>query len=428
MEKSRQELFEMVWQTPMIHLAKQLNVSDVGLRKICIKHGIPLPERGHWTRKQFGQEEPRPELPYRNHSPAITFPDDVQAERVRAIGKLIKTAKHQFETEPISRTIEQLHDIRAIRTAEAIKAFIKDLEKQTGQSFDSVKNLHSKWPPTNLFTFSYFYSGAEQIPIVATAKNALRALCIADEIIERLASQGIEVDLTQRRRDMRYELIAKKGRETYQIEFREPWSKAGKTAALSKLYKLETGRDSWYDYVEAPKNILQVKLGGTYGKVFQDSRQRLEFQVEKIVDHIIWKLNDLYQWREECDAREREYERKKAIRQHNERIIADREEQLNIALEESERYASFQRLDEYLMIVQDAVLLLPANRQKIGLDWLELVRSMIREKQPVDKRIRKFKLLHKLGAEKSEQYWNEPLTPEEHDPEFEEDYREELYY
>ncbi|PUE35519.1 hypothetical protein [Limnohabitans sp. Hippo4] len=368
MEKSRQELFEMVWQTPMIHLAKQLNVSDVGLRKICIKHGIPLPERGHWTQKQFGQEEPQPELPYRNHSPAITFPDDVQAERVRAIGKLIKTAKHQFETEPISRTIEQLHDIRAIRTAEAIKAFIKDLEKQTGQSFDSVKNLHSKWPPTNLFTFSYFYSGAEQIPIVATAKNALRALCIADEIIERLASQGIEVDLTQRRRDMRYELIAKKGRETYQIEFREPWSKAGKTAALSKLYKLETGRDSWYDYVEAPKNILQVKLGGTYGKAFQDSRQRLEFQVEKIVDHIIWKLNDLYQWREECDAREREYERKKAIRQHNERIIADREEQLNIALDESERYASFQRLDEYLMIVQDAVLLLPANRQKIGLD------------------------------------------------------------
>lgn len=428
MEKSRQELFEMVWQTPMIHLAKQLNVSDVGLRKICVKHGIPLPARGYWMRKQFEQEDPRPELPYSEHSPAIRFPDEAEAERIKSIGKLVKTAKHQFETEPITRTIEQLHDIRSIRTAEAIKAFIKDLEKQTGQSFDSLKALHSRWPPTNLFTFSYFHSGAEQIPIVATAKNALRALCIADEIIERLAAQGIEVVLEQRRRDIRYELIAKKGRETYEIEFREPWSKAGKTTALCKLYKLETGREPWYDYVEAPKNILQVKLGGTYGKVFQDTRHRLEYQVDKIVDHISWKLNDLHQWREECDAREREYERKKSIRQHNERIIADREEQLNIALKESERHASFQRLDEYLMIVQDAVLRLPENRQQIGLDWLELVRSMIRERQPVDKRIRKFKLLRKLGAQKSEQYWNEPLIPEEHDPEFEEDYREEQYY
>lgn len=64
MEKSRQELFEMVWQTPMIHLAKQLNISDVGLRKICKKHGIPLPRAGHWTRKQLGKEDARPELPY----------------------------------------------------------------------------------------------------------------------------------------------------------------------------------------------------------------------------------------------------------------------------------------------------------------------------------------------------------------------------
>ena len=52
MEKSRVELYELVWAKPMTHLAKELGLSDVGLRKICVKFGIPLPLRGHWARLQ----------------------------------------------------------------------------------------------------------------------------------------------------------------------------------------------------------------------------------------------------------------------------------------------------------------------------------------------------------------------------------------
>ena len=52
MEKSRQELFELVWSMPMIKLSKQFELSDVGLRKICVKRQIPLPLQGHWTHKQ----------------------------------------------------------------------------------------------------------------------------------------------------------------------------------------------------------------------------------------------------------------------------------------------------------------------------------------------------------------------------------------
>jgi hypothetical protein len=41
MEKSRQELFELVWSMPMPKLSYQFELSDVGLRKICVKHQIP---------------------------------------------------------------------------------------------------------------------------------------------------------------------------------------------------------------------------------------------------------------------------------------------------------------------------------------------------------------------------------------------------
>lgn len=35
---TRQELYELVWSKPMIHLAQVFGLSDVGLRKLCIRH------------------------------------------------------------------------------------------------------------------------------------------------------------------------------------------------------------------------------------------------------------------------------------------------------------------------------------------------------------------------------------------------------
>jgi len=49
MEKSRVELFDLVWSKPMTHLAKELGLSDVGLRKICVKFGF------HFRQEATGQ-------------------------------------------------------------------------------------------------------------------------------------------------------------------------------------------------------------------------------------------------------------------------------------------------------------------------------------------------------------------------------------
>ena len=411
METTRLELFEMVWETPMIHLAKKLNLSDVGLRKICKKQGIPLPRSGHWTRKQLGKEDARPELPYPNHNPTINLPDEVQAEQNRSQGAIVKAAKKPPE-QPQLRTIEQLHDLRCIKTAEGIKAHIKAIEKKTGQSFESVMHQPAKWPPTTLFEFSYFHSRQEQIPIVATAKNAIRALCIADEIIERLEKQGIEVILEQRRNYFRYAMYAQKEGEKYEFEFRETWTKASPTPALKKLYKLDTGGDIWRDYIEVPKNVLCIQLNGKYGKTINDSRLKLELQIDRLVDIMVNALDEKIQQRIDRAIRDRESERRRAIRQHNELIDTDRTNQFEIALKESEKHAEFLRLKEYLLVVEDAVGRMPEHHQKTGTDWIALVRSRIADKDPVRKRLKGFKSLSKNGAEKSGQYWNETPLPE----------------
>lgn len=413
MKTTRVELFEMVWETPMIHLAKQLNLSDVGLRNICKKQGIPLPRAGHWTRHQLGKADPRPELPYPNHNPTISFPDEAQAQQNKLLGARVKEAKHPQVT-PQLRTIDQLRDLRCIYTAEAIKGHIKDIEKKTGQSFESIKNISDSWPPNNLFTFSYFHARQEQIPIVATAKNAIRALCIADEIIERLEALGIGVVLEPHRRHFRYSMYAQKSKEQFEFEFRETWTKATPTPSLTKLYKLDTERDVWRDYIEVPKNVLCIQLGGKFGKIVNDSRQKLEHQIDRLVEIIATSLEEKIQYRVDRAIQERESARRRAIREYNEVIEKDRTHQLEIALKESERYLEFQRLHDYLLIVQDALERLPTHKQSIGYQWLDLVRESLSHKNPVYRRLNGFKSLAEIGAQQSGQYWSEALLPEDH--------------
>lgn len=60
---SRQELYDQVWSKPLTHLAKEYNLSDVGLAKICRRHDIPLPPVGYWAKLAQGHIVKKTPLP-----------------------------------------------------------------------------------------------------------------------------------------------------------------------------------------------------------------------------------------------------------------------------------------------------------------------------------------------------------------------------
>jgi hypothetical protein len=63
---ARAELFERVWTTSLLQLAKEIGVSDVALGKACRSADIPLPGRGYWAKNP--KQRHRPSLP-ENHDP-----------------------------------------------------------------------------------------------------------------------------------------------------------------------------------------------------------------------------------------------------------------------------------------------------------------------------------------------------------------------
>jgi hypothetical protein len=59
---TREELYELVWSRAVVRVAADLGVSDVALRKHCVKHRIPLPDVNYWGQRQAGKQPRRKRL------------------------------------------------------------------------------------------------------------------------------------------------------------------------------------------------------------------------------------------------------------------------------------------------------------------------------------------------------------------------------
>lgn len=52
----REELYEKVWEKPMLKVAEEYGVSSVALSKTCRKLCLPVPGRGHWAKLAHGHQ------------------------------------------------------------------------------------------------------------------------------------------------------------------------------------------------------------------------------------------------------------------------------------------------------------------------------------------------------------------------------------
>lgn len=62
-ELTRAELYDKIWSKAMVQVAEEFGISDVGLKKRCRKHGIPMPPRGYWRQVETGHSPRKPPLP-----------------------------------------------------------------------------------------------------------------------------------------------------------------------------------------------------------------------------------------------------------------------------------------------------------------------------------------------------------------------------
>lgn len=127
----REKLYEEVWTEPMVSVARRYKISDVGLRKICVKLAIPVPPRGYWAKLEAGQKIPPTPLGKSNvpatfvRSVHIEVVDEVLERRVldaRTSHPEISVQELEYEFLPDSslRTKEAKQIATALKKVKAV--------------------------------------------------------------------------------------------------------------------------------------------------------------------------------------------------------------------------------------------------------------------------------------------------------------------
>lgn len=235
----RQALHDLVWSEPLASLAPRFGMSDVALAKICKRHDIPIPGRGHWAKLKAGK--PSPQFPLRPRGLGATETVHIghsnwneRQEEERALMVEDISPPPEF-TEPFSDLVDrvtklvgrvpQSRDLKSPHPAIA-KLLIDDAER------------HEKWRQSSYpssFDQPFYISPYEQ-----------RRLKLVDAIFKASARAG---------------MVASVPRHKNPSEFTV---RVGDTAMRFTLGKLGEERTSWRITSEVRRSAsepMQLKIG-----------------------------------------------------------------------------------------------------------------------------------------------------------------------
>lgn len=172
----RKELYDLVWSKPMQQLAKEFDLSDVGLAKICKKHNIPRPERGYWAKLEYGKPVKKKSLPDEGNNDLIVI--GISAEQGKknhpiSYSQQIKEKRKQY---PVCENLRGCHPL------------ISDIKNRV-------------WKENFRFPKIFYPEGIEKKRIMVSHSSKDRALRFLNNLFKYIEARGHEVKMYQQKRD-----------------------------------------------------------------------------------------------------------------------------------------------------------------------------------------------------------------------------------
>ena len=334
---TRKELYEQVWETPMIKLAKQYCMSDQALRKICKKNDIPIPSVKYRSRKFSGHKVSKTPL---LGDPGITISILVRDEAQEIQQKIAKTNPDVM----VFNVPAELHSFHGV--TRQIKQKMKDKHAYTEGAFRFKQMCLSK-------------------------ENWDRGIRIFDTLIKCLEKNFGRVEIDNNG------AFIKLKRSCLHVYINEKIEKIDITPPPTPEQKKKMEADpywaKWYylhTYEYKPTNMMTLMItgGGSYEiaarRNFKDNtKQVLEDQIKDILIAII-RLADI----EETELIKREYERLK--REREDRVRKQKQQKIQECYKELEDLENdvkqWRRAEQIREFVKAKVRYVLANPDKIN--------------------------------------------------------------
>jgi hypothetical protein len=148
---SREHIYDLVWEEPMLRVAEQLGVSSSYMARVCTELRIPRPPRGYWAQLEFGKAPARPSLPASRAGDIVEWsPGDFIGTTERSAQKQVRSTGTSGE--PPSEQGAATRKARSSRTPEIEKIHpmlvgIKPLFLKTRESDSGVLRPYKRLMP-----------------------------------------------------------------------------------------------------------------------------------------------------------------------------------------------------------------------------------------------------------------------------------------
>ena len=269
----REELYEQVWSVPIVKLAAQYGLSDNGLRKVCRRLNVPMPQRGYWAKVEAGHKVKKTPLPGKAEQTRTQYWREPKRERTAADEADVEWLKEReaFEADRANR-IEVVEKPR--RWQAAIAPLKESLEKEQKkiEAARRANDQYEKWPewrkqremgPDRMAWFWYERAG-QLMPATHHASvvrlslaQYRRGLAVLNAVAAAAAKRGFEVTCDEEKG--RIVLEGHGGR----LEVRM----SEKTVAMTRKVKRYDGKMEDESY-RVPTGRLRLYVERGYGKVW----------------------------------------------------------------------------------------------------------------------------------------------------------------
>jgi len=325
----RDELYQKVWEKPLLKVAAEYGVSAVALGKTCRKLSVPVPGRGHWAKLAHGKEGTKKLLLPKLDKVPVIFRSPVEPTK--------PTLSDQ--NDPEFAAINQLLSSGALAPpAIDLSARPHPLIRHTQSLLRSRsrKDEHGILLPRE----------PDGLDVKVSEGTLERALQVMAQVLAVLERQGCTVEVSEQ---LRAAALINGERVSFGIE--EPIRKV-----MTQKPRVPNPTDRW-DYDETVTHepcgkLVLVIHSGTWGKFEQRTRwsdakvQRIENSIADFVAAMMRTAVALRRQEEERKQREAEEQKRAKERAQLQKDVQEEEkklEQFNKWVEEWERAERLRR-------------------------------------------------------------------------------------
>jgi hypothetical protein len=351
-----QDLYEAVWEKPVRTLAKEWGLSDVGLAKVCRRHGIPLPPLGHWAKVAVGRGMKRPPLTA-NPDVQITF---------EGAPSLKKT---QLSEQGKSKLLPALAVATTARDVDTPQRLAK-------WTHGTAKALNRK-PDSSGFLICW----KECFRVSVSEAQRGRAISLLNIIETALTTAGMNWELDAKRRHV----IGKMYDETISFALNE------RCTRTEHIEKHPT--NSWLDkktYTVHFHGDLTLRIEGYFEgrKSWSDGKtQRIEEKLPEIIEGMLAAAESMRKRTLAFEEQRKRWAEEARIRAEQERIAREEKAFLDATLKEAEDWTQANKIRQYVTHLRALISENKIELAEAGMQWLSKMEEAARRLDPALRRL-----------------------------------------